>query len=126
MALLGTEIKSVRDGRVNLRDGFVLIRDGEAWLMNVHIAQYEHGNRNNHDETRKRKLLLHKREIERLYGQVTQRNWTIVPLKMYINESGLAKVQIALVRGKKQYDKRATIARRDADRDIQRALKQRY
>jgi SsrA-binding protein len=126
MALLGTEIKSVRDGRVNLRDGFVLIRDGEAWLMNVHIAQYEHGNRNNHEETRKRKLLLHKREIERFHGQVTQRNWTIVPLKMYINESGLAKVQIALVRGKKQYDKRATIARRDADRDIERALKQRY
>ncbi len=126
MALTGTEIKSVRDGKVNLRDGFVLVRDGEAWLMNVHIAQYEHGNRNNHDETRRRKLLLHRREIERLHGQVTQRNWTIVPLKMYINEKGLAKVQVALVRGKKQYDKRGTIAKRDAERDIQRALKQAY
>ena len=126
MALTGTEIKSVRDSRVNLRDGFVLIRDGEAWLMNVYIAQYEHGNRNNHDETRKRKLLLHRREIARLHGQVTQKNWTIVPLKMYINEGGLAKVQIALVRGKKQYDKRASIAKRDADRDIERALKQAY
>ena len=126
IALTGTEIKSVRDGRVNLRDGFVLIRDGEAWLMNVHIAQYELGNRFNHEETRKRKLLLHKREIERLRGQVTQRNWTIVPLKMRINAKGLAKVEIALVRGKKLYDKRATIAKRDADRDLRRALKEAY
>lgn len=123
MALTGTEIKSVRAGQVNLRDGFVLIRGGEAWLMNVHIAQYEHGNRNNHEETRKRKLLLHRREIDRLHGQVTQRAWTIVPLKMYINEKGLAKILIGLVRGKKQYDKRATLAKRQSEREIQRAMK---
>jgi len=123
IALTGTEIKSVRAGQVSLRDGFVLIRDGEAWLMNVHIAPYEHGNRSNHEETRKRKLLLHKREIERLHGQVTQRNWTIVPLKMYINDKGLAKVQIGLVRGKRQYDKRATIAKRQSERDVRRAMK---
>ena len=126
IALTGTEIKSVRNGRVNLGDGFVLVRGGEAWLMNVHIAQYEQGNRYNHDETRQRKLLLHRREIRRLQSQATQKNWTIVPLKMYINAKGLAKVEIALVRGKKLYDKRDTIAKRDADRDMRRALKQYY
>ena len=126
IALTGTEIKSVRDGRVNLGDGFVLVRGSEAWLMNVHIAQYEQGNRYNHDETRQRKLLLHRREIRRLQSQATQKNWTIVPLKMYINAKGLAKVEIALVRGKKLYDKRDTIAKRDADRDMRRALKQYY
>lgn len=123
VVLTGTEIKSVRAGHVNLRDGFVLVRDGEAWLMNVHIAPYEQGNRYNHDETRRRKLLLHKREIERLHARATQRNWTIVPLKLYINARGLAKIQIALVQGKKLYDKRQTIAKRDAKRDMDRALK---
>ena len=126
IALTGTEIKSVRAGRVSLQDGFVLVRDGEAWLMNVHIARYELGNRFNHDETRRRKLLLHRHEIRRLHGQATQRNWTIVPLKMYINAKGLAKVEIALVQGKKLYDKRNTIAKRDADREVRRALKQAY
>jgi SsrA-binding protein len=126
ISLTGTEIKAIRAGRVNLRDGFVLIRNGEAWLMNVHIGQYEHGNRQNHEETRPRKLLLHRRQIDNLYGEVTQRNWTIVPLRLYINDRGLAKVQIALVRGKRQYDKRADIAKRDSQRDIERALKQRY
>lgn len=126
IALTGTEIKSVRQGKVNLRDGFVMVRNGEAWLMNVHIAHYEHGNRQNHDETRTRKLLLHRREIDHLHREATQRNWTIVPLRMYINRAGLAKVEIALVRGKQQYDKRRQIARRDAERDIERALKRRY
>ena len=93
IALTGTEIKSVRDGRVNLGDGFVLVRGSEAWLMNVHIAQYAQGNRYNHDETRQRKLLLHRREIRRLQSQATQKNWTIVPLKMYINAKGLASVR---------------------------------
>jgi len=126
MVLTGTEIKSIRAGNVNLRDGFVLIRNGEAWLMNVHIAPYEHGNRSNHDETRPRKLLLHRRQIDQLYGAVTQRNWTIVPLRLYINDRGLAKTTIALVHSKRQHDKRADIARRDAKRDIERALKQIY
>jgi SsrA-binding protein len=124
IALTGTEIKSVRQGQVNLRDGFVMVRNGEAWLMNVHIAHYVHGNRENHDETRSRKLLLHRQEINRLHAEATQRGWTIVPLRMYINAAGLAKVEIALVRGKQTYDKRATIAQRDADREIRRALKQ--
>ncbi|MEZ4656061.1 MAG: SsrA-binding protein SmpB [Caldilineaceae bacterium] len=126
IVLTGTEIKSVRAGRVNLRDGFVLIRDSEAWLMNVHIAHYEHGNRNNHPEVRQRKLLLHKREINRIHGQATQRNWTIVPLRMYIDAKGLAKVEIGLARGKHTYDKRASISKRESDRDLRRALKQAY
>jgi SsrA-binding protein len=126
MVLTGTEIKSVRQGKVNLRDGFVLVREGEAWLMNIHIAHYEHGNRQNHDEVRPRKLLLHKQEINRLHGEATQRGWTIVPLRMYINITGLAKVEIALVRGKQTFDKRETIAKRDADREMRRALKQAY
>ena len=124
MSLTGTEIKSVREGNVSLREGFVLVRDGEAWLRGVHIAPYEQGNRNNHEELRPRKLLLHKREIDRLHTQATQRSWTIVPLRVYINSKGLAKVEIALVRGKKSFDKRADIAKRDSKRDIERALKQ--
>lgn len=126
MQLTGTEIKSVRAGQVNLREGFVLIKDGEAWLRQVHIAQYSHGNRENHEETRPRKLLLHKRQIQDLHSEATQRNWTIIPLRMYITERGLAKVEIALARGKKNYDKRQDIADRDSKRDIQRAMKQRY
>ncbi|NJN82702.1 MAG: SsrA-binding protein SmpB [Caldilineaceae bacterium] len=126
ISLTGTEIKSVRAGRVSLQDGFVLVRNGEAWLTNVHIAHYALGNRNNHDETRQRRLLLHKREIDRLHSQATQRNWTIVPLRMLINAKGLAKVEIALVRGKQLHDKRDTIAKRESDRDLRRALKQSY
>ena len=124
MALTGTEIKSVRVGAVNLREGFVLVRDGESWLMGVHIGHYKQGNRDNHLETRTRKLLLHRRQIDHLHRQATQRNWTIVPLRMYINAAGLAKVEIALALGKRQYDKRESIARRDAERDVSRALKQ--
>lgn len=123
MVLTGTEIKSIRQGNVNLREGFVLVRDGEAWLFNVHIAHYDHGNRQNHEEARRRKLLLHKREIEHLHGSASQKNWTIVPLRMYINGAGRAKVEIGLVRGKQNYDKRQDIKARDAQRDIQRALK---
>ncbi|RLT37208.1 MAG: SsrA-binding protein SmpB [Chloroflexi bacterium] len=126
LMLTGTEIKSVRMGQVNLRDGFVLVRDNEAWLMNVHIAHYTQGNRENHDETRRRKLLLHRREIAQLHAEATQRNWTIVPLRLYINEAGRAKVEIALARGKQAFDKRQDIASRDAKRDIQRALKAAY
>ena len=126
IVLTGTEIKSVRLGQVSLQDGFVLIRGGEAWLMNVHIAQYTLGNRNNHEEVHPRKLLLHRREIDRLHSQATQRNWTIVPLKVYINEKGLAKVEIGLARGKQQHDKRDTIAKRDSDRELRRAMKESY
>ncbi|MCB0116501.1 MAG: SsrA-binding protein SmpB [Caldilineaceae bacterium] len=126
IVLTGTEIKSVRAGQVNLGDGFVLIRNEEAWLVNVHIAQFEQGNRYNHDETRQRKLLLHKDQIAKLHSQATQRNWTIVPLKMYINDRGRAKVEIGLARGKQTHDKRETIAKRESDRELRRVLKQRY
>ncbi|HMN27442.1 MAG TPA: SsrA-binding protein SmpB [Caldilineaceae bacterium] len=124
IVLSGTEIKSVRAGRVSLQDGFVLVRDGEAQLLNVHIAHYEQGNIHNHLEVRPRKLLLHKREIRELHNQATLRKWTIIPLRMYINEKGRAKVEIALARGKQLHDKRQTIARREGEREIRRALKE--
>ncbi len=123
IALTGTEIKSVRAGKVSLQEGFVLIQGGEAWLQNVHIAHYEQGNRANVPELRPRKLLLHKQEIRLLHSKATQRNWTIVPLRLYINERGKAKIEIALVRGKQMHDKRDSIARRDSDRDLRRVLK---
>ena len=123
MVLTGTEIKSIREGKVNLGDGFVLIREGQAMLMNVHIAQYVHGNRYNHDETRPRRLLLNRKEIDQMHNKVTQRNWTVVPLRLYINEKGLAKVHIGLARGKDGSDKRQTVAKRDSDRALRRAVK---
>lgn len=126
VVLTGTEIKSVRAGKVSLQEGFVLIKDGEAWLMNVHIAQFEQGNRYNHEEIRPRKLLLHKLEIGKLHAQATQRNWTIVPLRVYINDRGRAKVEIGLARGKQVHDKRETIAKRENDRELRRVLKERY
>jgi len=126
IVLTGTEIKSLRNGRASLQDGFVLVRNGEAVLMNVHIAHYEGGNRNNHPEVRPRKLLLHKAEIRQLHGEATQRNWTIVPLKVYIDERGRAKVEIALVRGKLQHDKRETIAKRENERELRRVMKHEY
>jgi SsrA-binding protein len=126
VVLTGTEIKSVRAGKVSLQEGFVLIRNGEAWLLNVHIAHFAQGNRNNHEEMRQRKLLLHKSEIAKLHAQVTLRNWTIVPLRIYINDRGRAKVEIGLARGKQTHDKRDTIAKRDSDRELRRVLKERY
>lgn len=126
MVLLGTEIKSIRMGRVNLQDGFVLVRNGEATLMNVHIGIYEHGNRNNHEETRARKLLLHKKEIRELHVAATQRSWTIVPLRLYIDDRGRAKVEIGIARGKQLHDKRDTIAKRENERDLRRVLKNAY
>ena len=122
IVLTGTEIKSVRAGRVNLRDGYVQIKDGEAWLLNVHISPYDFGNRENHEPKRERKLLLHRQEIRRLQSKVNERGWTIVPLRVYLKE-GRAKVEIALARGKRLYDKRDAVAERDMDRDLQRAVK---
>ncbi len=122
IALTGTEIKSVRAARVNLRDGFVQIRNREAWLLNVHISPYDFGNRENHEPRRERKLLLHRQEIRKLQSKVAERGWTIVPLSMYLKD-GRAKVEIALVRGKRLYDKRDAVAERDMDRDLQRAVK---
>ena len=125
IALTGTEIKSVRAGQVNLRDGFALIRNGEVWLQNVYIAPYRLGNRANHDPRRERKLLLHRREIDRLQGKIQERGWTLVPLKMYL-KNNRAKIELGLVRGKRKYDKRRAIAQRDAQREVERALKERW
>ena len=122
IALTGTEIKSVRAARVNLRDGFVLIRNGDAWLINVHISPYDFGNRENHEPRRERRLLLHRQEIRKLLSKVSERGWTIVPLRMYLTR-GRAKVEIALVRGKRLYDRKDAVAERDADRDLRRQLK---
>ena len=123
IVLTGTEIKSVRAGKVSLQDGFVLIKSNEAWLLNVHIAHYEQGNRFNHVEARDRKLLLNRREIAELYAAATQRNYTLVPLRVYINDRGLAKVEIGVAKGKQMHDKRAAVAERESERDLRRVLK---
>ncbi len=122
--LKGTEVKSVRAGKVNLGDGYVLIRHNEAWLLNVHISPYKaSGEYFNHDPRRDRKLLLHRKEIRRLIGQLEQKGLTLIPLKMYLKGS-LVKVLLGLGRGKKLHDKRETLKRRQDERDISRALKQ--
>ena len=123
VALTGTEIKSVRVGRLNLRDGYARVQDGEVWLYNVHISPYDQGNRYNHEPMRPRKLLLHKGEIGRLAGKSQEQGLTLVPLRMY-ERKGHAKVELAVARGKKQFDKRDAIADRDAKRDIDRAVKE--
>lgn len=120
VVLTGTEVKSIRGGRANLRGGFVRVADEEAWLENVHIAPYEHGNRMNHEPRRPRKLLLHRDEISRLLERAALRGHTIVPLRLYF-KSGYAKVEIGVGRGKRQYEKRETIAAREAEREMARA-----
>jgi SsrA-binding protein len=122
MALTGTEVKSLRAGRVNLRDGFVRIDGNEAWLENVHISPYVQGGYVNHDPLRPRKLLLHADEIASLLGKVRQRGYTLIPLRMYFSGNH-AKVEVGLCRGKRQYDKREAIAERDARRQMERALR---
>lgn len=125
LVLLGSEIKSIRAGRVSLQEGFVLFEGGEAWLVNVHVAQYDPASRQNHEPRRRRKLLLHRREIDRLQSHAQEKGYTVVPTKLYLKD-GRAKVEIALARGKKLYDKRQTIAKRDAKRQVERALKERH
>jgi len=125
LVLKGSEIKSIRAGRVSLQEGFVLFEGGEAWLVNVHIAQYDPASSQNHEPRRRRKLLLHRREIDRLQSQAREKGYTVVPTKLYLKD-GRAKVEIALARGKKLYDKRQTIAKRDAKRQVERALKERH
>ncbi|NJL02572.1 MAG: SsrA-binding protein SmpB [Spirulinaceae cyanobacterium SM2_1_0] len=122
--LVGTEVKSIREGRVNLRDGYGLVRDGEAWLLNVHISPYERSSDYyNHDPRRTRKLLLKRQEINKLIGKLEQQGLTLVPLKMYFKR-GWVKVALGLGRGKKLHDKRESIKERDTKREIQRAMKQ--
>lgn len=124
IVLTGTEIKSIREGRINLREGYARITGDEAWLLNVHIAPYEHGNRYNHEPLRERKLLLHRNEISSLVAKVRQRGYTMVPLSVYLKH-GKAKIELGLARGKREYDKRESISRREAQRDIDRALRAR-
>ena len=120
--LTGTEVKSVRNGRTNLRDGFVRIDGREAWLENVHISPYAQANLMNHEPMRPRKLLLHRKEISSLIGKVRQKGYTFIPLRVYFSRNH-AKVEVGLARGKKQYDKREAMAERDAKREIARAVR---
>lgn len=122
IALVGSEIKSIRDNQVNLRDSYVAIRNNEAWLVGAHIAGYAEASYQDHDPRRDRKLLMHKREILKWRVMVEQRGYTIIPLKLYLVDNR-AKVEIGLARGKRAYDKREAIAERDSDRDIERAMK---
>src|SRR6266702_923205 len=124
IVLTGTEVKSLRDGRATLGQAWADIRDGEAWLQGAEIAVYDHGNRANHEPTRPRKLLLHRREIDRLYGQVREKGLTLVATKLYFKD-GRVKVELALARGKDVRDKRQAVADREARRDMERALKSR-
>ncbi len=124
LELVGTEVKALREGRVNLKDAYVTIRNGEAWLLDAYISPYSHGNRYNHDPRRTRRLLLHKREIARLATATQERGLTIVPTKLYFKR-GRAKVEIATAKGKKTYDKRETERRRDLERETRAALKTR-
>jgi len=124
LVLTGTEIKSIRAGRVNLRDAYARSENGELWLLGAHIAQYPGGNRYNHEPKRPRKLLLHRKQIAELSGAVMRKGLTIVPLKLYL-KNGIAKVELGVVRGKKVYDKREALALRDAQRQMERAFSQR-
>jgi SsrA-binding protein len=124
LVLQGTEVKSVREGGVQLKDGFAILRDGELWLYNVHIAPYAPASRENHEPERPRKLLAHRREIERLAGKISERGLTLVPTRMYLSGPRV-KVEIALARGKDRYDKRQSIKERETKRDMQRALHER-
>jgi SsrA-binding protein len=123
LVLTGTEIKSLRHGKANLKDSFATIRNGEAFLHNMHISPFEQGNRHNVDPERARKLLLHKEQINKLIGLTKQQGFSLVPLRIYL-KNGYAKLALALAKGKKQYDKRDTAAKRDANREIQRALRE--
>jgi len=122
MVLLGTEVKSLRLGRVNLKDSYARIKKGEVFVHQMHIAVYPFAYYDNHDPLRKRKLLLHKNEIKKLYGKVNEKGFSLIPLKVYF-QNGKAKLTIALARGKRKYDKRETIRRRDQQRDLERSKK---
>ena len=122
--LAGTEVKSARAGRVSLKDGYVTVRDGQAWLLNVHISPYTHGNRQNHDPDRDRRLLMHKREIIRLQSKIQEKGLTLVPTKLYF-KGNLIKCEIGVARGKKLYDKRETEARKTQEREARAAMKNR-
>ncbi len=124
IVLKGTEIKSIRAGKVNLKDSFAKIKDGEVFLMNMHVSPYEQGNRFNHDPTRTRKLLLHRKEINKLIGKTKESGFSLIPLKLYL-KNGYCKVELALAKGKKKYDKREELKKKAAQREIERAFRER-
>jgi SsrA-binding protein len=123
--LQGTEVKSLRDGRVNLQDSYASVKGGEAFLHHCHISPYSHGNLMNHEPLRTRKLLLHRKEINKLLSKTQQQGLTLIPLRIYFSKRGLAKVEIGLAKGKKQHDRRASIKSREASREVERAMKDR-
>ncbi|GJL52226.1 SsrA-binding protein SmpB [Candidatus Nitrospira salsa] len=123
IVLVGTEVKSLREGKVNLRESYASVDSGQVILHQCHIGGYSHGNQMNHEPIRPRKLLLHQKEIQKIHGKVQQAGLTLIPLRMYFNSRGLAKVELALARGKKHYDRRETVKKREANREIQRAMK---
>jgi SsrA-binding protein len=124
MVLQGTEIKAIRAGRINLKDSYARIQNGEIFLLNAHVSPYEQGNRYNHDPLRQRKLLLHKKEIDKLLGETKEAGYALVPLKVYL-KNGYAKILIGLGKGKKNYDKREDLKKKEAKRDIERAFRER-
>lgn len=123
MVLSGTEVKSVREGKVSFNDSYCFLHKGELWVKSLHIAEYSHGTSSNHDPLQDRKLLLQKRELKKLEGKIKEKGFTVVPLRIFFNEKGLAKMEVGLGKGKKLYDKRETIKQRDTDREIKRHLK---
>ena len=123
MVLTGTEVKSIRQGRANLKDSYARVENGEVYVLNMHISPYEQGNRFNHEPLRKRKLLMHRREISRLIGLTREKGYTLIPTKMY-SQKGFIKLEIALARGKKQYDKRDALHEKEAKREVERAFKE--
>lgn len=123
MVLLGTEVKSLRDGRASFNDSYCLIHKGEIWVKSLHIGEYSHGTVNNHDPLRDRKLLLEKREIRKIEAKLKEKGYTLVPLRIFFNSKNLAKMEIGLARGKKMYDKRESIKQRDVEKEMKRYLK---
>ena len=123
MVLLGTEVKSIRAGKVSFNDSYCLLHKGEIWLKSLHIAEYSHGNINNHDPVRDRKLLLRKREIRKIEGKLKEKGYTLIPLRIFFNEKNFVKIELALAKGKKLYDKRESIKQKDVEREMKRHLK---
>ncbi len=122
MVLLGTEVKSLRDGKASFNDSYCMIHKGEIWLKSMHIAEYSHGTANNHDPLRDRKLLLQKREINKIIARMKEKGYTLVPLRIYFNEKNIAKIEIGLAKGKKLHDKRESIRKRETEREMKRHL----
>ncbi len=125
IVLRGTEVKSLRQGRVNLQDSYAGVKEGEVFIHHCHISPYSHGNVMNHDPIRVRKLLLHRKEINKLLGKTQQKGLTLIPLRVYFSKRGQAKVELGLAKGKKQYDRRESIRAREAGREVERAIKER-